>query len=243
MEKERIEQFISKYNLGGACEKVTIKSDGTDLTVKAITDDQRLIISGIKGIGIKLPSGDFSIFDTKKFKSLLSVLDDNIKVSTNKTGNNLTGLVMSDNNTKVTVVLGDDTVIPTVPPIKKMPPMDVTFDIDAKFINSFVKGRGALGTDIETFTVMSDGKGTEASIVLGYAKQNTNRVNITVNTTKNTKMDPISFSADLLREVLLANREIEKGTFEVSSQGISRVKFSNDKFEVEYYLIEIETDD
>ena len=43
MEKSMLERFISKYNLGGSCESVLWKSDGTDITVKCISDDKNVL--------------------------------------------------------------------------------------------------------------------------------------------------------------------------------------------------------
>ena len=46
MEKSKLEKFVSKYNLGGSCESVLWKSDGTDITVNCISDDKNVLEIG-----------------------------------------------------------------------------------------------------------------------------------------------------------------------------------------------------
>ena len=145
---------------------------------------------------------------------------------------------ITDNDTKATFVLADASVIPVVPDLKKLPPMDFTITLDEKFVNTFIKAKSAL-SEVETFAVTSKGEDSTASVVIGHSSLNTNRITITAKTDKAVKMEPISFSANYLREILNANKEISNGTFHVSSKGLSVVKFSANGFTSTYYLVQI----
>ena len=239
MEKSKLERFISKYNIGGACESVKLVSNGTELSVRSVSDDKN-VLAEIVSHDMTFPAGEFSIYETKKLRSLLSVLGEKLKVAPNSANGKSVGLNMSDSNTKVTFVLADESVIPKVPELKKLPPVDIEIVLDEKFVNTFARAKGALA-EVETFTVTSDG--TDAHVVIGYSTLNTNRVNIKVNTKTNAKIDPISFSANYLKEILLSNKEIKDGILKVSSKGISVAEFDGEGFTTKYYLVQIDTKD
>lgn len=239
MEKSKLERFISKYNIGGACESVKCVSNGTEMTVRSISDDKN-VLAEVTSHDIGFPEGEFSIYETKKLRSLLGVLGEKLKVAANSSSNKVIGLNLSDSDTKVTFVLADESVIPKVPDLKKLPPMDIEIVLDDKFVNTFARAKGAL-SEVDTFTVMSDG--TDATVVIGYSTLNTNRVNIKTTTKTNTKIDPISFSANYLKEVLLSNKEIKDGILKVSSKGIAVAEFVGEGFTSKYFLVQIDTKD
>jgi hypothetical protein len=237
MEKSKLERFINKYNLGGSCESVILSSNGNSLSVRSISDDKNVLIEASVD-NVNFPVGEFGVFETKKLRSILNVLDDTLTVSVIENNNTISGLSISDNSTKATFVLADPTVIPIVPELKKIPPMELTIQLDEKFVNTFVKAKSALN-DVETFAVISDGETSVASIVIGHSSLNTNRISIAAQINSPAKMAPINFSANYLREILVANKEIKTGTLEVSSKGIAMVKFNMNDYVATYYLVQI----
>jgi hypothetical protein len=237
MEKSKLEKFITKYNLGGSCESVLIISDGNTLSVRSISSDKN-VLGEISLDGIKFPEGEFGVYETKKLRSILNVLDENLTIKPNAVNGKTTGLNITDGSTKATFVLADTSVIPVVPDLKKLPPMDFSITLDEKFVNTFIKAKGAL-SDVDTFAVMSKGVENTADVVIGHSNLNTNRITVTAKTDTAVKMEPINFSANYLREILNANKEINNGTLEVSSKGLSVVKFSGLGYTSTYYLVQI----
>jgi len=43
MEKVKLDGFINRYNLGGEVESVMVKSEGSNLSVRMISDDKTLL--------------------------------------------------------------------------------------------------------------------------------------------------------------------------------------------------------
>lgn len=237
MEKTKLEKFIAKYNLGGSCESVLWKSDGNDITVKCISDDKNVL--GVVTVkDVQISSGDYGIFDTKQLSSMLSVLNDVITITPKRSGDKVTAVHFEDGNVKVDYVLADPVVIPNAPELKQLPSFDVEIKLDQKFINTFLRAKSAL-SDIETFTVLSDGN--TANVILGYSDMNTNRITLDVETTHNTKINPINFSARYFREILAANKEVTSGVLKVSSKGLAYVKFGVTDYNTDYYLVQIQT--
>jgi len=166
---------------------------------------------------------------------LYTFFNKSLKEHTNN--NKTTGLNITDGETKATFVLADASVIPAVPDLKKLPPMEFTISLDEKFVNTFIKAKGAL-SDVDSFAVMSTGEDKTATVVIGYSTLNTNRISINAHTDQVAKLDAITFSANYLKEILVANKEAKNGKLEVSSKGLSRASFEVDGITSTYYLVQ-----
>ena len=239
MEKTKFERFISKYNLGGSCESVLYIVQDETLMTRAISDDKNVLCE-INAPSMGLTDGSYAVYETTKLRSLLGVLGEQLTVTPKQSSHKTVGLQFSDNSTEVTFVLADESVIPTVPELKKLPPFDLTIEMDELFINTFVKAKGAL-SDVDTFAVMSDGSTNNADVVLGYSSLNTNRVKIRATTNTAVVLNAISFSAKYLREILVANKDAKGGKLEISSKGLARTTFVADGITSTYYLVQIDT--
>jgi len=244
MEKSNFESFVNKYNLGGSCESVLLVTENSKLSTRSISDDKNVLCE-VSGPSMGLPDGSFPVYDTAKLRSLLGVLGGNLSVSVTENQSKPTSIKFTDtvSGTVATFVLADANVIPDVPDLKTVPHFDVTISLDKQFVNTFIKAKSAL-SEIETFTVESESGSENADIVLGYSTLNTNRIKISATKTNvDSSIEPISFSANYLREILVANKDSGNGVLEVSSKGISRVVFDNSVVTATYYLVQIDTRD
>lgn len=239
MEKSKFEKFIGKYNLGGSCESVLYSVEGNTITTRAISDDKNVLCE-VSGPSMGLKDGSYAVYETAKLRSLLNVLGETLSVNVKKSGEKPVGMTFDDTNTEVTFVLADQSVIPAVPDLKKMPPFEMTIEMDEQFINTFVKAKGAL-SEVDTFAVMSEGKDATADVILGYSSLNTNRVKLKANTTEASELKATSFSAKYLREILVANKDAKIGRLEISSKGLARTTFNVDGIKSTYYLVQIDT--
>lgn len=239
MKKSLLERFISKYNLSGGSDGVTWKANKNGLSTKFISDDKH-VIGTISTKEIKLDDGEYSIYDTPILRGLMSVLDDDIAITVNSPSGKAMSLTLKDNTTKVVFVLADPSNIAAVPALKTLPDFENVLTLDKTFIERFVKAKSAL-PDVETFTVISDGKVVQ--IVLGYDSNNTNRITLAVTAESAEKSDPIDFHARYMKDILVANREATAGKLEVSSEGLARITFTIDDFDVTYYLPQVKRED
>jgi len=230
MEKQKLDGFINRYNLGGEVESVMVKSDGANLSVRMISDDKTLL-GDVTVTSAEFPNGEFGIYTTSQLKGLLSVLDNTISVE------EVTGaLKFSDKGTKVQYMLAAPSVIPAVPDLKALPPFNVDITLDDEFVNKFIKSKGVLA-DSDTFTFTSkDGKG---EIILGYSSINSNRISISVTSTSEGDVSPIQFSAKYLKAILMSNKGSNTSSLQISSQGLAKVAFTEGDYTSNYYLVEI----
>jgi len=184
--------------------------------------------------GWSFDEADLGVYNTEQLVKLLSVLSDNITMNLTKAGDKAVSLKISDTKSDVNYMLSDLSVISTAPNLKSVPDFEVKIKVDKSFMSKFIAGKGAL-TDTDNFTVITDDDGVK--VVIGYAEINTNRVTLPVETESYDKIDNVSFNANLFRDVLVANKECESATLEVSSGGLARINFKIDEYDATYYLV------
>ena len=230
MEKAKFDGFINRYNLGGEVESVMVKSEGSDLSVRMISDDKTLL-GDVTSANTDFPNGEFGIYTTSQLKGLLSVLDNTIEVE------EVTGAFkFSDKGTKMQYMLAAPSVIPAVPDLKALPPFNVEVTLNDEFVNKFIKSKGALA-DADTFTFTC--KDNNGEIILGYSSINSNRISISVDCTCDGDVEPIAFSAKYLKAILLANKGSNASSLKISSQGLAHLNFVEGDYTSNYYLVEI----
>ena len=233
MQKDKLNRFIQKYNLGGNVNSVKWESSGNKLVTKFVTPDKSLLGEVVVD-KFGFEGAELGIYQTDQLQKLLNVLTDDINLSLKKVGDKAISLKVSDNATSVDYVLSDLTIIPQPPNLKHIPDFGTQIKLDSNFINTFIKGKSAL-SDVDFFTIVN--KDGDLSIVIGYASTNTNRVNIPVNSISNDITDSISFNANFFKEILVANKECTEAIFKISTEGLSKLEFKVDDYTSTYFLV------
>jgi hypothetical protein len=233
MQKDKLNRFIQKYNLGGNVNSVKWESKGNKLATKFVTPDKSLLGEVVVD-KFGFEDAELGIYQTDQLQKLLNVLTDDINLSLKKVGDKAVSLKVSDNATSVDYVLSDLTIIPQPPNLKHIPDFGTQIKLDSNFINTFIKGKSAL-SDVDFFTIVN--KDGDLSIVIGYASTNTNRVNIPVNSISNDITDSISFNANFFKEILVANKECTEAIFEISTEGLAKLEFKVDDYASTYFLV------
>ena len=233
MQKDKLNRFIQKYNLGGNVNSVKWDSKGNKLITKFVTPDKSLLGEVVVD-KFGFEDAELGIYQTDQLQKLLNVLTDDINLSLKKVGSKAVSLKVSDNATSVDYVLSDLTIIPQPPNLKHIPNFGTQIKLDSNFINTFIKGKSAL-SDVDFFTIVN--KDDNLSVVIGYASTNTNRVNIPVNSISNDITDSISFNANFFKEILVANKECTEAIFEISTEGLAKLEFKVDDYTSTYFLV------
>ena len=233
MQKSKLDKFISKYNLGGNVNSVKWKSNSDTLTTTFVTPDKSLL-GTVKVDKFPFEDSEIGVYQTDQLKSLIGVLGDDVSLDLSKFGDKAVSLKVKNGPVSVDYVLSDLSVIADPPALKRLPEFGTQIKLDNNFINTFIKGKSAL-SDVDTFTIIKTDNGCE--VVIGYSSTNTNRVNIPVECTSCDVTDPITFNANLFKEVLVANRECTSAVLEVSTEGLAKVNFKVDDYDSTYYVV------
>jgi hypothetical protein len=236
MDKYKLTRFIDKYHLGGNVNAVVINSKGDTLSTRFITGDKALL-GELEMNSWNFQDVELGVYDTEQLSRLLGVLDDDVSLNLTQSGDKAIALEMSDQYSKVNFMLSDKSVINQPPPLKGIPEFQLKIKVDTNFITRFIGGKSAL-PDTDTFTVITDDDGVK--LVIGYSSINTNRVTIPVETETYEDIENVSFNANLFRDVLVANKECESATLEVSEKGLSKINFKVDQYDVTYYLVAVQ---
>ena len=238
MNKQKLVRFISKYYLNGIVNSVVLnsKSKSQQLSARFVSGDKSLL-GELTMDKWDFEDSDIGVYNTEQLIKLLSVMDEDINVSLTKSGDKSIALKISDSFSSVNYMLSDTSIINKPPQLKSVPEFELNIDVTPQFISKFIAGKGALG-ETDNFTILTDDVSTK--VVIGYASVNTNRVIIPVNTSKFSNIENVSFNASVFKEVLSANKECESATFEVSSEGLSRITFKVDDYKSTYYLVAVQ---
>ena len=233
MNKSGLKRFIQKYNLNGNVNSVRWKSENNKLITSFVTPDKTLL-GTVSMDGFNFESTELGVYYTDQLQKLLGVVGDTVDLNLTKVDDRAVSMNVTDGGVSVDFVLSDLSVISEPPTLKRLPEFGTSIKIDAKFIDTFIKGVSSLN-DVDTFSIIN--KNGDCSVVIGYSKTNTNRVTIPVECDNCDLTDTISFDANLFKEVLVANKECTSASLEVSNEGLARIRFKVDEYDSLYHIV------
>tara|TARA_R100001594_G_scaffold139198_1_gene183380 strand:+ start:27 stop:746 length:720 start_codon:yes stop_codon:yes gene_type:complete len=237
MEKKQLTGFIDKYHLAGNANSVRLDVKDKTLSCNFITDDQN-VVGSVSMDNFDIDDVTLGVYATSQLTKLLTALDNDVKMRVNNADGTAFSVNFSDKTTDVTFMLADLSVIRQVPAMKQLPDFNVKIKLTKDFADKFVKSKNAL-PETENFAIESDALGT--NMILNYSTLNTNR--ITWPTTPEGEQSDLKatcFSANLFKEILVANKDAEEGYIEVSAAGLARVSFTGPSYSSIYYLVQLQ---
>ena len=232
MEKSKLQSFINRYYLAGNCEAVTLKEAEQSITCELIDMDQT-VVGKIKWNTTPFMTGMLGINHTGALIKMLGAVGENINIDVKEAAGKNYAMKISEGTTQATFMLADTTVIPAVPTINAEPDYQVQIPVNEEFISKFIKAKNAL-PDAKNFAVQV--QNGIIKFIINYTTVNSDNITFEVGTSSAEDMEPVCFSADKLKEVLVANRG-DVGQLHVSPDGLSRIDFVGSDFESSYWLV------
>jgi len=231
MEKSKLQSFINRYYLAGNCESVLLKENGSEVMCELIDLDQT-VVGKVKWKTTPFMKGQLGINHTGALIKMLGALGENMEINVKEAAGKNYAMNISEGSTKATFMLADTSVIPAVPTINSEPEYEVTIPINDEFVSKFIKAKNAL-PDAKNFAVQV--QNGVVKFIINYSTVNTDNISFEIPGGTN-DMDPVCFSADKLKEVLVANRG-DNGQLHVSPNGLSRIDFTGSDFDSTYWLV------
>jgi hypothetical protein len=232
MEKSKLQSFINRYYLAGNCEAVTLKEAEQSISCELIDMDQT-VVGKIKWNTTPFMKGMLGINHTGALIKMLGAVGENISIDVKEAAGKNYAMKISEGTTQATFMLADTTVIPAVPTINAEPDYLVQIAVNDEFISKFIKAKNAL-PDAKNFAVQV--QNGIVKFIINYTTVNSDNITFEVGTSPGVDMEPVCFSADKLKEVLVANRG-DVGQLHVSPDGLSRIDFVGSDFESSYWLV------
>ena len=231
MEKSKLQSFINRYYLAGNCESVLLKENGSEVMCELIDLDQT-VVGKVKWKTTPFMKGQLGINHTGALIKMLGALGENMEINVKEAAGKNYAMNISEGSTKATFMLADTSVIPAVPTINSEPEYEVTIPINDEFVSKFIKAKNAL-PDAKNFAVQV--QNGVVKFIINYSTVNTDNISFEIPGGTN-DMDPVCFSADKLKEVLVANKG-DNGQLHVSPNGLSRIDFTGSDFDSTYWLV------
>lgn len=243
MTKTKLETFIKKYYLGGLNDEVRWNAKDGVLKMVEITSDKKLMTSVDLNNFDAFNDVEFVISKTDQLVAMLGPLSENITIKLeNGEDDNKRVISMNliDEELEQIYKTGDADHLSSKPKLITIPNYEVEIKLTEPFITRFIKAKSAL-KDVHNFTLIMSKK-KKLEMVLGYSSNNnTDRSILNLNCVegKDTLKESTSFSADVLKEILVANSEVKDAVFKVSEHGLAHIEFVTDDFISKYYMIKI----
>lgn len=234
MEKQKLQSFISKYYLGGNCEAVKLEDTDTGISCRLIDEDQT-VVGGIKWTTEMRVNGEIGVNHTSSLIKMLAAIGDDVKIEMLDNNGQNYAMRLSEGSTRAMFMLADTTVIPQVPDINNEPNYLATIDLNDEFVTKFIKAKNAL-PDAKNFAVkVTNG---QIKFIINYSTVNTDNISFEIPGGSD-DMDAICFSAEKLKEILVANKS-EDGKLFISAEGLAKVEYSSDEFQSTYWLVQLQ---
>ena len=237
MKKSDLLNYVGRYHLAGATTSVKWVAKNGGIETEFITDDQN-VIGNVKADNLDLGNNELGVYATPQLVKMLSAVGDDLNVKVNDVDGTAVSIGVNDKDVDMTFMLADLSVIRQVPDLKNTPDWNATIDLDATFINKFIKAKNAL-PESENFGIKcSSGK---VEVIMNYSSINTNRIKFDQDVDSATDMGVICFSSSLLKEILQANKGFESGKLSISEAGLAQVSFELKNGSATYYLVQLQT--
>ena len=244
MEKSKLTRYIDKVRIGGAVGQAQVVTKNSVTHTWVATDDRDALVV-LKMSNSTISDSNLGIGDLQKFSGLLSALGTDISfdiTSIEKDGVQKAVEVNSsdDYGNTMKYMLHDTSVVPSSDgkQVKHLLEQEynVKFTMDSNFVSKFIQGKGALGDEVETFTIVTGNN--KVSVVIGWRVTHSNRLSIPVKPQVYDDIDKVSFSSQIMADILSANKECETGTLEMKGgdRPLIKLTFNVDDYNAVYFL-------
>lgn len=237
MNKSQIIKFIEKYNLSGMIESVNwdIKSN---TLVTNFSHEDKTLLGQIKCFNFDVEDSKFGIFNTADLMKMLTAMKDDVNFKLTKTNDKFTSILLTDGNFNSKYILSEPGVIPKPGSMKQFPQFEMNIEITPEFISNFINAKNAL-SEASVFAIKSYDSTIE--FIINYSNINTNNITYQVKGKSNVNFQPILFSTEKFKNILIANKGCDSGELNVSQQGLCELKFKTKEYESVYYLVKMQT--
>jgi len=235
-DKRIIDNFISKYHLGGTIERVKWVSDGESLKADFINDSQNLV-GNVVTKNFKFPIGEFGIYSTSTFSKMLGILENEVMFEVKKEGGTPARFTVGDTAMDINFNLADPQVIPNVPNINKTEG-DIHLELDEEFTTRFVKSKDAVGEEVFYVSTQDGFTSKEVKFTIGNSTSNSVSFAASIEPgSDEAELKDIPFNSNFVKEIFKHNKRFDSGTLKINPKGLMIFAFKFGDLETSYYLV------
>jgi hypothetical protein len=189
----------------------------------------------------ELGANDISIYSTSQLNKLLTIMDGFMTIDVVKGNQDIPyQLNIKNQSFDLSFHLSSEDLIPTVPDINEPEEYGIEFSIDEDFIKDFTRAHTAIDKPNRVeinCKIQDDEKFVEFKI--GESATHANKVSLLTPATYEIGIVGLPFSANTIREILLANKPATSGKVYVNEEGLMKITFVENEITSTYFLIRL----
>lgn len=233
IDKRKLVDNIEKYYLNGLTEAVKFNVKNNVLHIPFSTTNRDVV--GEITAPIELPDAEFGIFETSPLLKLLNILDTNTEITYQQHFGIVEKLLIEDNQYKMMFSVSDISLIPKVPNAIDVN-YQLTYKMEPDFVTRFVDCKKALGPDVKTFTL--EPQSETARIILGDPSGYANKLEFSIPAiTEGFPFASLLFPSDVLKEILVANKNFDEAEMKVNEDGLMNLMFAEGDAVSQYFIM------
>ena len=236
--KLTLQSVISKYYLNGMIEAVkwTIKDETLNIKFMSPSRD---MIGELEFKGLKLTDTELAIFNTTQLNKLIGITQGTLLLDVVKNGKVANRLNIQDNQYDLTYALADTLLIGKVGNVDEPSSYNIEATLNNEQITALIKAKSAL-PDTNHIIIKDNTNFNGDSVLeftLGDNGEYSNKITYSLPAAVNTPIS-LPFDADILKEILSANKDADSGALNIFDGGLMKLHFSYENaLKVTYFVV------
>lgn len=234
--KFALQSIIEKYHLNGLVENVKWEIDKSKQLTINFMSPTREMIGKVVYSNFPLPESEIGINNTSQLDKLLSITSGDLELNYAKEGKIITKLLVADNQFNLNYALADLLTVPK--PGAYNGPEDYSIEVvlDDEAVTALVKAKNAL-PNIENVVIKPSLLGLEFTFGGDVEYANKVTYNIQNPTINEESTFELIYSSDLLKAILVANKDSKSGKLHIKSNGLMKLVFDHKELQSIYYIV------
>ena len=230
-----LQSVIEKYHLNGLIENVKWDiNKNKQLTVNFMAPTREML-GKVAYNGFPLPESSIGISNTTQLDKLLAITSGDLALDYVKEGKIITKLLIADEEFNLNYALADLLTIPKPGEYNGAEEYDVQVKLDNEIISALIKAKNAL-TNSENVVVEPDPLGL--GFTFGGDVEYANKVSYFIQNIEQPENNfKLTYSSNLLKEILVCNKDMDEGTLYVRGDGLMKIMFSKENLQSVYYIV------
>jgi len=233
--KLELQAIIEKYHLKGLIENVKWEIDSNKKLTVNFMAPTREMIGSLTHSGFPLPESEIGISNTTQLDKLLSITSGDLILDYAKEGKAISKLLIADQQFNLNYSLADLLTVPKPGSYNGPEEYDIETAIDNEITTALVKAKNALPNS-ENVVIKPSLNGLE--FTFGGDVEYANKVSYSIQNIDLTgKTFILTYNSDLLKEILVANKNADSSKLYVNSSGLMKIEFNYKNLQSKYYLV------
>ena len=239
IDKLDLVSIISKYHLGGMIKSVRWNIKDSNLGI-GFNSPSMEMIGSLEYKDFPLEDSTIAISDTSQLSKLVGITNGYLNLEFVKQNKLPIQLIIADNQYTLNYALADLMIYPEAGQLDFEPEYDVIAELDNESIAAIVKAKQAL---VDTNTVVltsSPNDDGEDRLELCFAGNIafSNKVSFFLSEVE-MKVAELNehYDSNMIKEIMYANKDMPQGKMSISSEGLMRLEFEDDKIKSSYYIV------